>query len=242
MMKAWVFQGSPDKFDVEGYLSHIRFLFSHAIVFLVLCACVPMSANPPPTPMPEQAMGEVGFGVNRGMLFDSDGVITDRKVDFFPNVPPMANLRVAVRVPTSLFGTTRFGLDKHHEVGLVGSLGNPELLSAGGYLRYSIVRDDGVSVGLQLDGGLLWAGASLPLAYRITGSFWLTTMPGMRASAGHLVAHLPVGMGWQLNDAFRIDAEVGSQAHWYKSSMTDWDFTYWYDYAVYGSLGVSYAR
>ena len=234
MMKTWVFQGSPDKFDVEGYLSHIRFFFSHAIVFLVLCACAPMSANPPPTPIPEQAMGELGFGVNRGMLFDSDGVITDRTE---LTLPPVANLRVSARLPTSLFG-----LDKHNEVGLVGSLGTPAGLSAGGYFRHSIVRDDGVSVGLQLDGGWLWAGASLPLAYRITGSFWLTTMPGMRASAGHLVAHLPVGMGWQLNDAFRIDAEVGSQAHWYKSSMTDWDFTYWYDYAVYGSLGVSYAR
>ena len=189
-------------------------------------------------------MRELGFGVNRGMLFDSDGAITDRMALYGTEltVPPVANLRVSVRVPTSLFGTRRSGLAKHNEFGLVGSLGTPAVLSAGGYFRRSIVRDDGVSVGLQLDGGWLWGGASLPLAYRLTDSFWLTTMPGMRGTPGHLVAHLPVGMGWQLNDAFRIDAEVGSHASWYKSSMTHWDFVYWYDYAVYGSLGISYAR
>ena len=241
MLKTWIFQGGSDKFDVESYRSYVRFFFSHAIVLLVLCACVPMSANPPPTPMPQQAMRELGVGVNRGMLFDSDGVITDRVFpEFGLDLPPLANLYGSVRIPTSLW-SRRPGRDKHDEVGLIGNLGTT-VLSGGGYVRRSIVRDDGVSIGLQLDGGWLWVGASLPLAYRLTDSFWLTTMPGMRGGAGLLVADLPVGMGWQLNDAFRIDAEVGAHASWYKSSMTDWDFVYWYDYAVYGSLGISYAR
>jgi len=220
-----------------------RFFVALGIAWFVLWACAPMSSNPPPTPMPEAAKYEFGFGANGGARVDSEMRCKVESVsdDGYPQcdefykdhrVTPVGNLQGSVRIAA--------GSDLPNEGGLLFQIGFPPLLSAGGYYRHSLVRNDTISVGWQVELGLFWAGTSLPVAYRVSDSFWLTTMPGLHASFDYTnlhdsqVAHVPIGLSWQFNDIARLDTEIGTNLEEGNEDS--------YDYNAYGHMGISIAK
>lgn len=185
-----------------------RFVVVASIAWFVLWACAPMSSNPPPTPMPEAAKRELTVGTTGG---HHDSVLP-------------TYLQASARIAT--------GSDKHHEAGFLvnAPLEMIGYIGAGGYYRHSLVHDDTISAGLQVELGWAWGGASLPLAYRVTDSFWLTTMPGVGIGFSNLV-RLPVGIGWQYNEHARLDAEMGIGNDLQRNGS----------YA-YGAIGLAFAK
>ena len=209
-----------------------RFAVVASIAWFVLWACAPMSRNPPPTPMPEAASGEFAVGINGGATVDSYWRCEDAQCEEGHEeqyTAPLGNLQGSARIAA--------GSDKHNEAGLLFQLGYISMLSGGGYYRHSLVHNDTISFGMQVDLGWLWAGYRLPVAYRVSDSFWLTTMPGVQAGfdfsmAPSRMAVLPVGFSWQFNKKARFDTEIGTHL------VIDGDL---YDYAAYGSMGISIA-
>ena len=193
-----------------------RFFVALGIAWFVLWACAPMSSNPPPTPMPEAAKGELGAGFNGGAT-----VIVDEWCEAY--VFPLGNVQA--------WGRFKAGPDKQDEAGVIAQMGLPSFVSMGGYYRKTLARTDKAYVGAQFDIGGFWLGTSLPTAYRLTDSLWLTTMPGLRASNASNI-ELPIGIGWQAKDTVRFDMEIGT--HFLFA-----DELYEYDYAGYCAMGAS---
>ena len=203
-----------------------RFFVALGIAWFVLWACAPMSSNPPPTPMAEQHSREVGFGANAGTLitvYDCDEIDENIDGEERVEVAPLANVQGWLRVAV--------GPDDQHEAGLTGQMGMPSALSAGGYFRYTIRNNNRFFVESQFDIGGLWVGTSLPMAVRVSDSFWLTTMPGARLNMASNI-ELPVGIGWQINDKLRLDGEIGGHALLMGEEN-------WYDVAPYTAIGLS---
>lgn len=152
-----------------------------------------MMSAPPAPPMPTDAKREFGGGV-MGAVGNTGG----------PVLEPFGNGQLWFR--------KKAGPQMQDETGVIVQAGWPSIVSGGVYTRRPMARSNEVrSINYQFEGGWLWAGASLPMAFKVGDRAWLTTQPSVRMSFVGLV-QLPAGISWQLNDTLRLDTEVGGRA------------------------------
>ncbi len=127
---------------------------------------------------------------------------------------------------------------KGTESGILISAGLPSMVSGGTYVRNQIKGlPEGTYVGTQVEAGWLWAGASLPVAVRLSDAIWFTTQPGVRfAMFGAL--HIPAGLSIELGEHYRLDTEGGVNTMGWIPNQTD-NPMFHTRVLVYGSLGLS---
>jgi hypothetical protein len=178
-----------------------------------------MMSAPPSPPMPSDAKQEFGGGV-MGAVGNTGG----------PHLAPFGNGQLWFR--------KKVGPQLQDERGAIIQTGWPALISGGVYTRRSMAASNEVrSINYQLEGGWLWAGASLPMAVKVGDNTWLTTQPGIRMSFVGLV-QLPVGFSWELNNNMRLDAEIGGRALGFNHEG-DVRTSLW---MAYGALAISSSR
>jgi len=194
-------------------ISHVHGTFFLFLLFGAL-GCVPMTSAPPSVPIPQAYGHEFG-----GALHGGAGV--HRGVS-----EPLTNLQMWYRDRTDFIDG--------QETGAIMQVGFPAGVSAGGYWRDSFeLESENVAMGPQLEVGLLWIGAGLPMAFRLGEGHWVTSQPSFRLSMFSLI-HVPVGYSWQVSQDLRLDLETGvhALAPSHKQVLQ-------YPVHVYGSLGLS---
>jgi len=148
--------------------------------------------------MPPLSKSEQGHGLNAGAILDGEH-----------SPMPIGGYQFWYRLPA--------GVDGRNEGGIVAQAGFPSILSAGGYYRHSLIKTEGVFLGGQVAGGLLWVAASVPTAVKVGDKFWLTTQPSYN-QANIRILRMPVGMSWETSETGRLDFEVGI-TFWNKSQQ-----------------------
>ena len=184
------------------------------LMFWGVMGCVPMTSAPPAVPIP-QAYGHEFGGALQGGTGVHHGVSE-----------PLTNLQMWYR--------DRTNFTDEQETGAIMQVGFPAGVSAGGYWRGKFeLESENVAMGPQVEGGWLWFGAGLPMAFRVGENHWVTTQPSFRLSMFSLI-HVPVGYSWQVSQDLRLDLETGvhALALSYKQELQD-------PVHVYGSLGLS---
>ena len=148
-----------------------------------------MSA-PSPVPMPSGYEQEVGGGVMLG----------DRLMGRPLNIP-IANAQLWYR--------KELNPRRQEEIGGLFQAGFPAMLSGGAFYRRAWpIEDEAVRISHQIDGGLLWVGYGIPMAFRLSETLWLTLHPTFRYSMLSIV-HVPIGLGWQADRETRLDFGAG---------------------------------
>ena len=188
------------------------------VLLTTIWGCAPMMSVPPAPPMPSDAKQEFGAGLMGGAV-NTGG----------PHLEPLGNAQIWLR--------RKAGPQMKDETGVIVQTGWPSLVSGGVYTRRSMAASNEIrSINYQFEGGWIWAGASLPMAFKVGDRAWLTTQPGVRMSFMGLV-QLPVGMSWQLNDTLRLDTEIGGRALGFNNQGLQTAL-----WMTYGSVALSSAR
>ncbi len=78
-------------------------------------------------------------------------------------------------------------------------------------LRWLAVRRLDHTLGLAVNGGLLWADVGVPMAWRLEGGLWLYTEPSLGLRAAGPV-YLPVGLRLPVGTHWAVDVEAGVSA------------------------------
>lgn len=160
--------------------------------YFALWACAPVAMVRPPVPMPADDRSEIGLAAGINEALETTGYLTPMST---PN-GPTGQLWYAHH-----FGDDRFVL------GAVVFGGTSSLIGTGVTLRYNAVRAQRFRLGLDVDGGLGWVSAGVPMAFRFTDALWLYTAP----SAGYRAAQairVPVGLSIGLGDHVLLTPEV----------------------------------
>lgn len=159
-------------------------------MILLLAACVPIGAGPPPTPLPRGQNAELGVGLLGG--------VTANPYEQAPHEQAWA-------VGTTLY--LRAELEEGWGILGRADLGLPYGASGGLGVRYGFVRTDGAYQGVQLDLGFFYAGLSIPAAFRVHPKAWVWTKPGV--IAGSLIqATLPIGFTYDLSRSLALTGDL----------------------------------
>lgn len=81
-------------------------------------------------------------------------------------------------------------------------------LSTGVGVRYGFIRTDGAYVGLEVTAGFLFAGLSVPAAFRLHDRVWVWTRPGVVGGQQAVQGVLPGGVSVEIGRKFALGAEV----------------------------------
>ena len=167
----------------------------YSICIVVLASCVPTMPAPPASPLDAQHTRSAGVGYTAHQMLAEPGWNRD-ELDL------ASGGQVWLRRKSSPSSDT--------EMGMLYSFGMTSFISAGGYVRHQIGEtSDGLYVGMQAEGGWLWAGAGIPVAVRISDGMWAYVQPTVRFPA-YLMAHLPFGVSIDLGESIRLDAQGGA--------------------------------
>lgn len=172
----------------------------HWPIIVALSACAPMMSAPPSVPMAPMTTRETGHGLNAAAMLDGEH-------------SPMyiGGYQFWLRKPT--------GNQSQHEHGILVQAGWPNAISAGVYKRKALTRSDIHYLGFQGALGLLWAGAALPAALKVSDTVWITTQPSY-SHGGIRLFQFPLGLSYEMGGNARLDAEVGLNI-WNKKQSPD---------------------
>ena len=161
-------------------------------------SCAPMMSSPPSTPMRSAEYGEINHGIQAGVGKGGE----PSKQGEMVRIEPMANYHLALRKPFN--GTT------DREIGTLITAGYPSMVAVGAYYRAKLLGGEKTYIGGQAALGWLWGGVALPMAFKVGENTWFTTQPSMSVGAyAFQFTRVPLGMGWELGEYNRFDAEIG---------------------------------
>ncbi|HEX2880590.1 MAG TPA: hypothetical protein VHO25_13750 [Polyangiaceae bacterium] len=100
----------------------------------------------------------------------------------------------------------------------------------GGALRWQVLKHQRVATGLELEGGVLWLGTSIPLALRLIDQTWLYTAPRLSNWGAEITPFVPVGVSARVIDGLSVRVE--GQLSW-----ADWKY---YNRRVHLGLACAY--
>ena len=179
------------------------FLFCLALFWL---GCAPAMMAPTAVPLVPGNSVEFGFGGMAGQNLSEATEQNSEVENMWSDVTgsePHRNVQIWGR-----FNTDDEDIASS-EFGLLAQAGLFSFLSGGLYWRKPVfTASETRQIGLQLEGGVYWAGVGLPLSFRVSDNVWISSMPTARYSA-YSTVHLPVGVSYQLADAVRLDASAG---------------------------------
>jgi hypothetical protein len=127
---------------------------------------------------------------------------------------------------------------ENEEHGFLFQAGTSSFLSGGAYKRTTLKNEPGrFYIAHQIEGGWLWVGVSLPMAFSVTDNFWISTQPSLRYTYIGLV-QAPLGFHLKMKNGYRLDAEGG--VHAFGVSMrTVGDERFHNRLYAYGGLGLA---
>lgn len=159
-----------------------RGLYALCVLYFALWACGPALSGPPPVPMAEGRVDEVGLSPHLGVAWPEPAEPVTTATPSAPP-PPRTGLTLDCAQPLQatcagpsgqLWYRHRF---ERFDVGGVLFGGRPTLIGAGALFRWRFVEEPGVIVALQADGGFLWGSLGVPVAWAITDRTWLSLHP-----------------------------------------------------------------
>ncbi|GDX78391.1 hypothetical protein LBMAG42_02020 [Deltaproteobacteria bacterium] len=166
-----------------AFLKHVSKVLAVGLsAYFALWACAPAASMRPPT-LDLDAPHEIGLA---GVATTNNGAT------FAPDAQLWYEQRVGKKFSV---GGTLFG----GATGLVG---------VGALGRWHAVELDRFRLGVDFEGGFLYAAVGVPMAYRLLGDWWLYTSPsaGLRMNG---LARLPVGTQFGIGEHVRISVEGG---------------------------------
>lgn len=173
---------------------------SAALIGLIaLIACAPATTAPPPVPLADDQIREVGLSAGAGAF-----------VFYTRSCPgnPYADCRTDVDLSPAIDGMFWYRRSRARwDHGFSAGLGSSSL-NLGGFARVRLNGDpERRYVGLQLDAGILWASLGVPLSMELQDGLWIYTNPsfGLRW-AGPL--YVPVGLNKTLNQRSALNVEL----------------------------------
>jgi len=127
---------------------------------------------------------------------------------------------------------------ENEEHGFLFQAGTSSFLSGGAYKRTTLKHEPGrFYIAHQIEGGWLWAGVSLPMAFSVTDNFWISTQPSLRYTFIGLV-QAPLGFHLKMRNGYRLDAEGGVHAFGVNMSTVS-DESFHNRLYAYGGLGLA---
>jgi hypothetical protein len=176
--------------------SHPRIALFAAL--FLLSGCAPMMTAL--LVMPFEAGNTREFGASGNGLYQ----LLDAKTASTRNPETHANAQFWYRSQSPTFETEEYGYSF--------AAGTSSLLSGGAYKRTTLKNEPGrFYIAHQIEGGWLWAGVSLPMAFSVTDNFWISTQPSLRYTFIGLV-QVPLGFHLNMKNGYRLDAEGGVHA------------------------------
>ena len=163
------------------------------VAYFALWACAPAATVRPDLPMANGKSVGVGVGGTAGLLPRTNCT----KLASSTSADGCAAGHLWVHIDTGSW----------FEFGVVGFVGDINLLGVGPYARFRLVTEDNFRMSLDASAGFLWFAAGLPMALRVSNGLWVYTEPsvGMRMfNAGRL----PLGVAMDLG-MVRVHAELG---------------------------------
>jgi hypothetical protein len=179
---------------------------SAAFFALWACGISALALHPQTTLQPAvpHAMGQgVSMGVGGGLMARPDGCPTGAGC-----------LEGGSGQLWLSFAAERFELVLSAFGGAINGSSSPTPnMAAGGALRGFIVSDGALRLGVELQGGLLWAGIGIPLAAQAGEGFWIYTDPSISSGIAFTpVLRMPVGFAARIVDKLMLVGELGAIA------------------------------
>ncbi len=160
----------------------------------LLAGCSPVAAFRPLVPLTLDDPRELSVGVT-GVIGGTQSALGDYPLGAGVNLEAWLDGRLGERV---VLGGGLFA-------GQTGSVG------AGLGLRWLAVKQADRTLGLALNGGLLWVDVGVPMAWRLDGEAWVYSEPSFGLRQAGLV-YLPVGLRLPLGTGWSLDVEAGVSA------------------------------
>ena len=80
-------------------------------------------------------------------------------------------------------------------------------VAIGGAVRFDYLRANRVVAGAEVEGGVAWAGTSMPAALRLFDETWLYTAPRLGTRSVGWALELPAGISVRVYDGWMVRAE-----------------------------------
>lgn len=190
----------------------------------LLAGCAPMMTAPPA--MPFEAGNTIEFGASGNGAYRLLDAKTAAERD--PEIHGNAQFWYRSQSPTF----------ENEEHGFLFQAGTSSFLSGGAYKRTTLKNEPGrFYIAHQIEGGWLWAGVSLPMAFSVTDNFWISTQPSLRYTFIGLV-QAPLGLHLKMRNGYRLDAEGGVHAFGVNMSTVS-DEPFHNRLYAYGGLGLA---
>jgi hypothetical protein len=167
-------------------------LFLALCSYFVLWACAPAASLRPPVPFAEGQSNEVGLGASytQGLSEVPQGELS----------PPSSGFS----------GMLWYGhqFSERFDLGVTIFGGQTSLLGGGLDLRYYLVRQPRLRVGIGLEGGWLWGAVNVPIGFALSEKIWMYVSPSVGMRYSDLI-RVPVGLSVPIGKHFVLVPEVG---------------------------------
>jgi hypothetical protein len=163
-------------------------------------------------------------------LRSAQGLLPNQRYEVGAGVARVSS-RPYVDEPSTVSGQLWFS-GKITDAFLFSTIGafDDEAALGGIAVRWQPLRLDRVAAGIELEGGVLWLGGSLPLALRLVDQTWLYTAPRLANWGAELTPFVPLGLSVRI--VAGLSVRVEAQLSWA-------DFEY-YNRRLHLALGVAY--
>ncbi len=168
------------------------------LVGFLLCACAPPTSTPPPMPMADGQIRELGFALSGGSYIYHTVYCPEN---------PYAECRKDTDLWPAIDGQAWYRRARNRwEHGFTASAGNSST-SLGGFARVRMNQSETSYVGLQVDAGLLWASFGVPMSGQLREGLWIYTNPsfGLRFT-GPL--YVPIGINKTFDERNTLNVEL----------------------------------
>ncbi len=166
-----------------------------AVAYFVFWACAPTTYFQPSGHIqPREGFVEIGAST---ALVPGGQVAFDSSSDAQTGVQPSFDFQLSGGAQVNDFLSLRLHV----------FAGSSTLVGLGPALRFHLLKDERLDIGVDFQGGWLWASVGLPISVEITDRLWFYTQPsfGLRFQP----TQLPVGLYWEATDAVALGVTVG---------------------------------
>lgn len=160
----------------------------------LLLACAPAATLAPPVPLADGQVAEIGGSITGG------GLVPDSDTG-------CALVAGCAGASGQIYAT--YTWRERVDLGLMAFGGNTSLFGGGVYGRFWYIDNPRFRLGGELQAGLFWAAAGVPIAGQLHPRVWMYSNPtlGIRYLS---LFRVPLGVSVQVTDHLLVSAEFGA--------------------------------